>query len=385
MKTSCFSVILWIAATQLQAAERVMWDPAQPYSAERSSPVTYDTELVVTVTPPAKTQLLKVWMPIPLNDQGQDVSSSEFTTFPERVQPQFNTEPVFGNRFAYFEFPDPLGAQILRHTFQVTVWELRWNLDPARIQAFVEWPDSFAPYRRSEDQSVVFDARFETLLLDIVPVRHNPLDDFRSVMTFVDRNFTYDHAHASLQASSVHALELRRGHCSDYHGFCAAMGRLLNSPTRITYGINTFPKSSPSHCKLEVFLPPFGWVSFDVSETQKLAQAIHANQDLSNQERKTLIDAANRRLMQGFRDNTWFVQTRGSDYQLIPPARGPVPVVRTIYAEADGQPLSDPDPSNSQEKKFAWMTSHRFVTDHPISYPFKDTHSLKEWANKDQQ
>jgi len=385
MKTSCFSVILWIAATQLQAAERVMWDPAQPYSAERSSPVTYDTELVVTVTPPAKTQLLKVWMPIPLNDQGQDVSSSEFTTFPERVQPQFNTEPVFGNRFAYFEFPDPLGAQILRHTFQVTVWELRWNLDPARIQAFVEWPDSFAPYRRSEDQSVVFDARFETLLLDIVPVRHNPLDDFRSVMTFVDRNFTYDHAHASLQASSVHALELRRGHCSDYHGFCAAMGRLLNSPTRITYGINTFPKSSPSHCKLEAFLPPFGWVSFDVSETQKLAQAIHANQDLSNQERKTLIDAANRRLMQGFRDNTWFVQTRGSDYQLIPPARGPVPVVRTIYAEADGQPLSDPDPSNSQEKKFAWMTSHRFVTDHPISYPFKDTHSLKEWANKDQQ
>jgi transglutaminase-like putative cysteine protease len=385
MKTSCFSVILWIAATQLQAAERVMWDPAQPYSAERSSPVTYDTELVVTVTPPAKTQLLKVWMPIPLNDQGQDVSSSEFTTFPERVQPQFNTEPVFGNRFAYFEFPDPLGAQILRHTFQVTVWELRWNLDPARIQAFVEWPDSFAPYRRSEDQSVVFDARFETLLLDIVPVRHNPLDDFRSVMTFVDRNFTYDHAHASLQASSVHALELRRGHCSDYHGFCAAMGRLLNSPTRITYGINTFPKSSPSHCKLEAFLPPFGWVSFDVSETQKLAQAIHANQDLSNAERKTLIDAANRRLMQGFRDNTWFVQTRGTDYQLIPPARGPVPVVRTIYAEADGQPLSDPDPSNSQEKKFAWMTSHRFVTDHPISYPFKDTHSLKEWANKDQQ
>ncbi|MCX7394383.1 MAG: transglutaminase-like domain-containing protein [Planctomycetales bacterium] len=385
MKTSCFSVILWIAATQLQAAEPVMWDPAQPYSAERSSPVTYDTELVVTVTPPAKTQLLKVWMPIPLNDQGQDVSSSEFTTFPERVQPQFNTEPVFGNRFAYFEFPDPLGAQILRHTFQVTVWELRWNLDPARIQAFVEWPDSFAPYRRSEDQSVVFDARFETLLLDIVPVRHNPLDDFRSVMTFVDRNFTYDHAHASLQASSVHALELRRGHCSDYHGFCAAMGRLLNSPTRITYGINTFPKSSPSHCKLEAFLPPFGWVSFDVSETQKLAQAIHANQDLSNAERKTLIDAANRRLMQGFRDNTWFVQTRGTDYQLIPPARGPVPVVRTIYAEADGQPLSDPDPSNSQEKKFAWMTSHRFVTDHPISYPFKDTHSLKEWANKDQQ
>ena len=28
-----------------------------------------------------------------------------------------------------------------------------------------------------------------------------------------------------LAASSLHALDQRRGHCSDYHGFCAAMGR----------------------------------------------------------------------------------------------------------------------------------------------------------------
>ena len=69
--------------------------------------------------------------------------------------------------------------------------------------------------------------------------------------------------HASLSAAAhemhlthgaisrqVKALETHRGHCSDYHGFCAAMGRAMGYPTRVTYGINTFPKNSPSHCKL---------------------------------------------------------------------------------------------------------------------------------------
>ena len=47
--------------------------------------------------------------------------------------PQIASEPVYGNRFAYFEFSKPEGAQIIRHQFQIKVWELRWNLDPDRI------------------------------------------------------------------------------------------------------------------------------------------------------------------------------------------------------------------------------------------------------------
>ncbi len=40
----------------------------------------------------------------------------------------------------------------------------------------------------------------------------------------------------------------------------ASGGPWLHYPTRVAYGINTFPKNSPSHCKLEVYLPPYGWV-----------------------------------------------------------------------------------------------------------------------------
>ena len=150
----------------------------------------------------------------------------------------------------------------------------------------------------------------------------------------------------------------------------------LGFPTRVTYGILAFPKNSPSHCKLEAYLPPYGWVCFDVSETQKLVNDIKKAKTLSEQEKTDLVRAATKRLRGGFRDNTFYLQTRGTDYDLAPPASKRVPVVRTLYAEADGVALADPDPANPNKREFAWMTLHQYTADRTVSYPFKDWKSL---------
>ena len=375
---SGFSMIATVCMFAMPAVAAEPHDVNQPYSAERSNPVVWDGELVVTVTAPYKTKLLRVWIPIPPSDNVQEVQRSELSAFPVDVKPQINTEPVFGNRFAYFEFPDPLGAQVIRHRLTVKTHELHWRMDPEKVATPTEWPKDFQPYLRSEGQAVVFDDAFQALFRDVVPNRRGPLLDLDTVLSWADANLTYDHGNASLKASSAHAAALRRGHCSDYHGFCAAMGRVMSLPTRVTYGINPFPKASPSHCKLETFLPPYGWVSFDVSETQKLTKLIRADQSLSAPERDSLVDSAHTRLMGGFRDNTWFLQTRGTDYELAPKASQKVAVVRTIYAEADGKPLPDPDPSNPAETQFAWMTAHQFDSDVPMKYPFANPSSLQE-------
>jgi transglutaminase-like putative cysteine protease len=357
-------------------AEEARLDPALPYGAERGEPVTYDVDLSVIVTPPYHTHELKVWLPVPQPDAGQEVGSIDYSTFPLEVQPLVKTEPVFGNRFAYFEFHDPQGAQILRQRFSVKVWELRWNLEAGKVQKVREWPDSFAPYRRSESQAVQFDPRFQKLLGTIVPQSQGPLGDLAAVMRWTSDRFSYDHHDASLQADALRMFDTQRGHCSDYHGFCAAMGRVLGYPTRVTYGINPFPKNSPSHCKLEAYLPPYGWVSFDVSETQRLVQAIQKDDKLSSAEKEQLTAAAHDRLTSGFRDNTWFCLTRGTDYDLAPPASRKVPVIRTAYIEADGKPLPDPDPADPEARQFSWMTAHKYQADREVPYPFKDIATL---------
>lgn len=382
-----YALGIWMAlASSLLAEDRIgsnfQLDPSLPYQAERSHAVTYEVDFSIVVTPPYKTQQLQVWLPMPVSDFGQQVSQSQLSTFPMAVQPKLGHEETYGNQFAYFEFASPLGAQIIRHRFRIKVWELRWNLDPAQVAEVTDWPNSFDKYRRGDTQSVVVDVRFNKFLDEMIPQRTNAAKDLKGIMQWVQENFEYDHHDASLRASSEHALTKHRGHCSDYHSFCASLGRVLGVPTRVTYGINPFPKSSPSHCKLEAFLAPYGWVSFDVSETQKLVAEIQKSPVLENAARKRWIDLAQSRLARGFRDNTWFMQTRGTDYELAPKASRRVPVVRTAYIQADGVPLPEPDPADKSQKAFSWMTVHDYRADRSVPYAFSDWKTLTAMENK---
>jgi len=362
------------------AGEMVNLDAEMPYRATRLNPVTYDVDFSVVVTPPYHAKLLKVWLPILQTDFGQEFLEGRLSTFPMKVAPTIGTEKLYGNKFAYFEFHEPHGAQIVRHRFKIKVWELHWNVDPKKVVSASKWPESFDRYRRGESQAVVVDDRFGKLLDQIIPQRGNPLRNMAAVMNWVIQDFEYDHVDASLQASSVHALTKRRGHCSDYHGFCASMGRALGYPTRVTYGIAAFPKNSPSHCKLEAFLPPYGWVSFHVSETQKLMAAVRKNAHLDAARKDRLVRAARNRLIRGFRENTWFLQTKGTDYELKPPASRRVAMVRTAYIEADGKPLPEPDPANKEQREFSWMTVHKYTSDKPLTNAFKDFSSLDQFS-----
>ncbi len=360
-----------------EPADEPKLDPDAAYTAEQSVPVTYDVDFAAVLTAPYHAKVLKVWMPMPQTDSAQQVEDGEMNTFPAQVEPKIGTEKLYGNKFAYFEFTKPEGAQMVRHHFKITVHELHWNLDAAKVVRPERWPDSFEPYLRS-DRSVVVNDTLRQALSEAAPDAHGTAKDLETAMAWMDDHFIYDHTKASLRASSENALAMNGGHCSDYHGLCAAFGRALGFPTRVTYGINPFPKNSPSHCKLEAYLPPYGWVSFDVSETQLLMNAIKKDAKLDETKKTELIQAAAARLRRGFRDNTWFLQTKGTDYDLAPPAAQRVAVVRTIYAEADGVALPDPDPANPKLTTFAWMTVARFTPDKTVPYPFKDWSTLLE-------
>ena len=350
-------------------------DPLIPLQGTKSAPVTFDIDFSAVVTAPYHTKTLKIWLAMPQSDVAQTIEEGELNSFPRKVAPKVGTEKVYGNQFAYFEFDHPEGAQIVRHKFKATIHEMRWNIDPDKIVKVEKWPRSFDPFLKS-DQSVSVDERVRKLVLNVAPNPGHVGKDFANIMDYVTRTMKYDHVSASLKASSDHALTKKMGHCSDYHGLCAAFGRALGYPTRVTYGINPFPKNSPSHCKLEAFLPPYGWVVFDVSETQRVIEFIQKDKTLDAGKKEELIRLANDRLRSGFRDNTWLQQTRGTDYELAPPAQKRAPVVRTIYAEADGVALPEPDPANAQQREFGWMTVHHYTPSRPVEYPFQGWKSL---------
>jgi transglutaminase-like putative cysteine protease len=355
--------------------------PEQDYTGERSKLVKYDVDFSVVVTPPYHAKVLNVWVPLPQSDAGQEIRDRRITTFPMQVEPEIATEPVYGNEFAYFEFHEPKGAQMIRHRFTAQVWEMSWDVNPERVSVPDAWPQSFGLYLRDVD-GLAKRQDFRALLQEMGANNKPRTDALFASMNWIDNNLSYNHVNASLKASAEHAFDQRQGHCSDYHGLCATIGRSLGVPTRVAYGLNLFPKNSPSHCKLEAFLPPYGWVSFDLSETQKLLARIEESSELDSEQELRLKTLAWERLKRGFRDNTWLAVTRGTDYELVPKASQPVHVVRTIYAEADGEPLPDPDPANIEKRGFAWMTIHDYKPDRRVTYPFKDVSTLEEFDDR---
>src|SRR5881396_1582545 len=112
--------VCWLGLANCQADTKAPaeLDPKLPYQTARGNPVTYDVDFSVVVTPPAHTKVLKVWLPLPQTDAGQEVTEGALSAFPMAVKPKFGREEVYGNRFAYFEFDHPEGAQIIRHTFK---------------------------------------------------------------------------------------------------------------------------------------------------------------------------------------------------------------------------------------------------------------------------
>jgi transglutaminase-like putative cysteine protease len=375
MRTALFALLASALCAPVSAGQPGP-DAARPYAAAKSAPVAYDVDFRVAVTAPSGTKTLKVWVPVPQDDLGQAITEGEWSVFPADVKPTFHTEKVFGNRFAYFEFASPQGAQIIAHKFKATVWQLDWGVDAAKVERVEKWPAAFDPYRRGETRIVV-DDRVKRLAAEIAG-KGTPAGDLASVMGWVHDNLSYDHSVTSLVASTEHALTKKRGDCSDYHGLCSSLGRALGLPTRVTYGLHLFPKNLPAHCKLEAYLHPYGWVSFDVSETQRLVKAIEAAGELTAAEKKQLVAAAVARLHRGFRDNTWLLVTKGTDYELAPPASAKVPLTPTIHAEADGKLLPMPDPADPNKREFSWMTAHKYAADRVVPYPFRDWKTLKK-------
>src|SRR5262245_14524590 len=169
-------------------------DPDQPYApARKVNPVTYDVEFAAIVTAQYHTKTLRVWMPIPPSDAIQEVSGSEFSTFPMQVKPQIGTEEKFGNKFAYFEFDHPEGGQIIKHKFTIKVYEARRDVEPAKVAAVKQWPPGFDKYLKGEAQSVVINDQVKNLAQLWVPKPQGPATDISAVIFGVNGFMKYDH------------------------------------------------------------------------------------------------------------------------------------------------------------------------------------------------
>src|SRR5262249_4034433 len=78
--------VLPVSPAAQKPPARPALDPDLPYQARRSSPVTYDVDFSAIVTAPYHTKKLRVWLPLPQSDSGQEVEEVSLGSFPTEVK-----------------------------------------------------------------------------------------------------------------------------------------------------------------------------------------------------------------------------------------------------------------------------------------------------------
>ena len=123
---------------------------------------------------------------LPLNqwpsDEAQHPLAHHGTNISYDRSKQFTTQAVVTG----FEYRNPQGAQLIRHRFQVKVWELNWDLDLAKVATVEKWPATFdrlrewrlasrqARKRRLQPATARYLRRDDGLGVSLQQVRHYP-------------------------------------------------------------------------------------------------------------------------------------------------------------------------------------------------------------------
>lgn len=246
---------------------------ARTYTGEANyiNPVTWEGTEILSI--PAgllpKTGTLRLWIPLPIETPSQrDVSI--LSVEPARyVKSQTGTSADLG--LAYLEIPlDEVKDDYLNVTarFRYTQYEVRFTIDPAKIENYDTSDPDYQKYTAS-GKNIVITPEMKKRALEIVGNETNPYLQAEKLYWHVISHPYSNVPHVMLSASgrpeSVYMLETGFGDCGTQSMYFAALCRSLGIPARAIGGYQLVPGYEGTHFWSEYYLPGYGWIPNDVT------------------------------------------------------------------------------------------------------------------------
>ena len=308
--------------------------PKPTAPAQRSRTFVLTSTATVPV-PPAGTQALDLWLPVPHADANQEVANLKI----ESPVPYTIERGAFGNQILHLrlaKYDSAAGRNaplVVRLTAQITRREhLNLRVSPAAAtapkRAKQEKPDPNLARWLAPDRLVPLDPQIRQQAQDVVAKAHatTNLEKARAIYEHVVSTVVYDKTGQGWGRGDIYyACDARRGNCTDFHAIVIGYCRALGIPARFSIGLPLPAQRGKGeikgyHCWAEFYTPETGWVPVDASEAAK--------------------DPSRRAYFFGAHDENRVEFTRGRDVELAPKQAGPLLNYFVYpYAEADGQPL----------------------------------------------
>jgi transglutaminase-like putative cysteine protease len=205
----------------------------------------------------------------PQHNERQILSLFEFVTNPMskiRSYPDF-----YGNAVHYFDLPDFHQNLSIEVKSSLKIFSDTRGIIPSIRMADIENSeeiDSLHDYLLETEMTTIHSVIWQQAMDLIV----NEADDVwlrvAKIGHYIHHHFQYQPNSTSVYTRAIDVFNLKKGVCQDFAHLMLAMCRSLKIPCRYVSGYFFNPEQDPflpeaSHAWVEVFLPGFGWQSYD--------------------------------------------------------------------------------------------------------------------------
>lgn len=299
--------------------------PVFAFSAERAQRRFEFTYTCDVTDLPSDATRVDIWMPVPVNTQGQTVERVEIVR-PESGK--IRTEPEYGNRIFHNRFAGPfrdgvkIGAELV---FDVTRQEVvvpeAKSLAPSTGG---DVPDDMAVYL-APNRMIPIDGKVAKIAAELKLSNDDPLATARKIYDYLIDTMEYNWKAEGAGRGDVRwACDSKTGDCTDYHSTFIALCRATGIPADHQFGFpvrtkNPTGKIPYNHCWARFWVKDVGWIPADISEADKHPELLAYNFGSLTADQLKM--------------------SHGRDVTLVPPQEGePLNMFVYPYVEVDGEP-----------------------------------------------
>lgn len=269
----------------------------------------------------------KIWVPLAQSDAYQKILDFKIKSpYPYQIF----EETQYGNKILYLSFEKPPEENLeFEVQYDVTVQGEKRTYDDLKKMGLSneqvnEAREKMRLYLSSQRLLVIND-KIREIAREVTEGKPEDLEKARAIYDYVISYMKYDKTGEGWgKGSTVHACEVGKGNCTDFHSLFISLARASGIPARFKIGAQ-IPLNQPEgtigyHCWAEFYLSDAGWIPVDTSEAWKHPEL--------------------REFYFGSHDPGKFYISLGRDIELNPAQKGePINIFLQPYIEINGKPF----------------------------------------------
>ena len=208
--------------------------------------------------------LIRLWLALPMNRIGQQVSVSSIKPPPQEII----KDDINGNVIIFWEIAPSTKSLTFQYDFEVHATDIEFDIDPHNIKPYDTDSEQYRYYTKSEPW-IELSPEIRQKAREIIQTETNPYLCAKLFYDWVIDNMSYVYPKVEDRGAQKSFTRLS-GDCGEFSFVFIALCRSVGIPARPVTAV--WPTES-GHAWAEFFIEPYGWLPVDTTIAQVLNES----------------------------------------------------------------------------------------------------------------